>query len=280
MSLTVVLVVLGAAFCHAVWNVILKSRGDRLTGIAQMNILVGLLALPVLFFVDAPAAESWPYLAASVALHTGYKLFLVRAYGAGDMSQVYPIARGAAPLIVALATWILIGEILTANGYLGVAAICTGLIGLSVFGGGRLTENPRALLFALGTAGFIAAYSTVDGIGARLSGSAHGYAALLFVCDAVPIALIAVARRGGRTVLRPVSGNWLAAVASAALSLFAFWAVIWAMTVAPIATVAALRETSVIIGVILGALILREGSFIARIPAAICVAAGAVLLQF
>lgn len=279
MSPFIVFVVLSAAFCHAAWNVILKARGDRLAGIAQMNLLVGILALPVVFFVAIPTPESCPYLAASVALHTGYKLFLVRTYGAGDMSQVYPIARGAAPLITAVATWLLIGELLPTTGYLGIAGICFGLIGLAFFGPGRLRDNQSAISLAFGTACFIAAYSTVDGIGARLSGSPHGYACLLFIFDAVPITLIAMARRGPAAVFRPATGAWFSSFAGAALSLVAFWAVIWAMTEAPIAAVAALRETSVIIGVILGTLVLREPLGRARIPAACCVAAGAILLQ-
>ena len=119
MSFTVVAVVLCAAFFHAAWNAILKSRGDRLSSVTQMSMLLALLAAPVLLFVPLPNWECWPYLAASVVLHTGYKLFLVRAYAAGDMSQVYPIARGTTPFIVAIVTWLLIGETLGETGYVG-----------------------------------------------------------------------------------------------------------------------------------------------------------------
>ena len=279
MSSLVVLVVLAAAFCHAAWNIILKAQGDRLTVIAQINLLVGLLVLPILFFVPVVTSQSWPYLAASVALHTGYKVFLVRAYTAGDMSQVYPIARGAAPLITAVATWLLIGEILSLSGYLGVIAICMGLAALTFLGPALKRRNYHATMWALATACFIASYSTVDGIGARLSGSPHGYACLLFVLDAVPITLIAIARRGHIAVLYPATGTWFSAVTGAGLSLVAFWAAIWAMTEAPIAAVAALRETSVIFGLLLSTFILREPLGRTRIPAALCVVAGAVLLQ-
>lgn len=279
MTLIVVAVVLAAAFCHAAWNTILKSHGDRLAGIAQINVLVGVLAAPVLLLVPAPSSESWPYLMASVALHTGYKLFLVRAYSAGDMSQVYPVARGTAPMITAITTWVIIGETLPLNGYLGIACVCIGLATLAIFGMRDRSSSAQPILWALGTACFIAAYTTVDGIGARLSGSPHSYACLLFTMDAVPIALIAVFRRGARAVFRPATGAWISSVFGAGLSLVAFWAVIWAMTEAPIAAVAALRETSVIFGIVLSALILREPLGHSRIPAALCVTAGAILLQ-
>lgn len=278
MSFTVVAVVLCAAFFHAAWNAILKSRGDRLSSVTQMSMLLALLAAPVLLFVPLPNWECWPYLAASVVLHTGYKLFLVRAYAAGDMSQVYPIARGTAPFIVAIVTWLLIGETLGETGYVGLITICTGLVALALFGQKSVTASGQAVGFALCTACFIAAYSTVDGIGARNAGSVHGYAFLLFVLEALPMIPIAISRRGFQAVIRPAAG-WGPAITSALLCLLAFWAVIWAMTEAPIAAVAALRETSVIFGVAISALFLREGSFKTRAPATAIVAAGAVLLQ-
>ncbi len=146
-----------------------------------MSLLLAVLATPVLFFIPLPGLKSWPFLAASIVLHTGYKLFLVRAYSLGGMSQVYPIARGTAPLIVAIATQLLIG-------------------------GRKTPATVQAIGFALGTACFIAAYSTIDGIGTRHAGSVNDYPFLPFVLEAIPIGPIAIHRRGLVAVFQPTAG--------------------------------------------------------------------------
>ena len=194
------------------------------------------------------------------------------------MSQVYLIARGTTPFIVAIVTWLLIGETLGETGYGGLITICTGLVALALFGQNSVTASGQAVGFALCTAWFIGAYSTVHGIGARNAGSVHGYAFLLFVLEALPMIPTAISRCGFEAVIRPAA-RLGPAIASALLCPSAFWAVIWAMIEAPSPAVAALRETSVICGAAICALFLREGSFKTPAPAAAIVAAGAVLLQ-
>ena len=256
MDTVVFLAVLGAAVMHASWNAIVKVGLDRFSSILLLSMVQGVMALVLLPFFAVPLAAAWPWVAASALLHIGYKLFLIRAYQHGDLSQVYPLARGTAPLIVALVGAIWLGESMTAGKTAAVAAIALGVIVMSHNGG--LDRLPRkALLYALGTACFTASYTLVDGVGARIAETASGYVLWMFAGDALGMTGFALATRG-RGALARLLPAWRSGLAAGALSLGSYWIAIWAFTLAPLALVAALRETSVLFAMLIGVFVLGE----------------------
>jgi drug/metabolite transporter (DMT)-like permease len=271
--------VLLAAACHAAWNAVIKIGLDPFTTTTLIAVASGVVALPLLPFVGLPAWEAWPWLVASVILHIGYYVGLTEAYRAGDMGQVYPLARGSAPLMTAVVTAVVLGETLAAQGYAGIALLAAGVF-LLTFRGGRVGARfqPRAVGFALFTACTICAYSVVDGIGGRASGNAHAYTVMLFLGDGIAMLILGLARRGVG-LMTAVAINWRPALIGGALSFVAYWIAIWAMTLAPIAMVAALRETSVLFGAAIAVVVLREPVRPSRIAAAVLIVAGVALMR-
>ncbi|MEE8625016.1 MAG: DMT family transporter, partial [Acidiferrobacterales bacterium] len=223
-----------------------------------------------------PAA--WPYLAFSLAVHNGYYLFLIMAYRYGDLSHVYPIARGSAPLIVAVVSVVFLSEALTRQAFLAVVVIGLGVMSLALTRGASGFKEPRAVLFALGTGGFIAAYTILDGLGARLAGSPHGYTFWFLAIDTVPLALITLCVRRGEA-LRQVRRSWKAGLLGGMVALFSTWLVIWALTLAPLALVSALRETSIVFAVLFGVVFLKERLDLIRLAATTTTLVGAVMLK-
>ena len=278
MDASVAALVLLAALLHAGWNALVKVSADRLVVLALLTGGGGVIACFAIPFLPAPAVASWPYIGASVALHAGYNLFLLLAYRHGDFGQVYPIARGTAPLRVAVLAAAVAGERLGPGELLAVLVISAGIIGLAFRGGPPVRDDPRPVLYALATAAFIAAYTLVDGLGARAAGTPHGYAAWLFACDMLPLPAVALWLRR-HEALGAVRRHWRAGLGGGAMSLAAYWLVIWAMTLAPMATVAALREVSVVFAAVLATVLLKERFGPWRIAAATAVALGVVLLR-
>ena len=278
MDTAVFLAVLGAAVMHAGWNAIVKVGLDRFSSILLMSMVQGAMALCLLPFFAAPLAAAWPWVAASALLHIGYKLFLIRAYEHGDLSQVYPLARGTAPLIVALVGAIWLGESMTAGKTAAVAAIALGVIVMSR-SGGSLDRLPRkALLYALGTACFTASYTLVDGVGARIAETASGYVLWMFAGDALGMTGFALATRG-RGVFRRLLPAWRSGLAAGGLSLGSYWIAIWAFTLAPLALVAALRETSVLFAMLIGVFLLGERAGAWRWVSAGLILSGVALMR-
>ncbi len=271
--------VLFAAACHAGWNATIKRGLDPLASTVAISIgaaLVSLLALPV---VGLPAREAWPWVLASIAIHLVYFAALIESYRTGDMGQVYPIARGSAPLMTATVTTLFVGESLGLVGWLGIVLLAAGVLLLSLRGGRDLAKlNRRAVGFALFTAVTICAYSVVDGIGARLAGSANAYSAALFVGIGPVMALYALTR-GGISALGDTRRLWLTGLAGGALQLGSYGIAIWAMTLAPIAIVAALRETSVLFGALIAVIVLKEPLRAGRMAAAFLIVCGLVLVR-
>jgi len=278
MDAGVFVVVLLAALFHATWNAFVKADGDRLLFMGVMAGGSGLAALATTPFLPLPAPESWPYILASILLHQCYSLSLLLAYRHGDLSHVYPLARGSAPLIVAALSLTLVGEALSGQGLLGVGLIGLGIMSLALTRGAQKLGNPLAVGFALGTGCFIAGYTLVDGLGARLAGSAHGYAAWMLGLEWIPFVLFVAVRRRG-SALSALPRIWKRAFVLGLMSVAAYWAVIWAMSVAPIALVAALRETSIVFAVLFGVLFLKERLSLARLAATLAMLAGSVLLK-
>ncbi len=290
--------VLAAALLHASWNAMVKAGGDRLAVLTLVNLAPVAIAAPALFFLPPMAAGAWPWLALSVTLHVLYYGALLSAYRYGDLSQVYPIARGSAPALVALGAWLLAGETAGPVELAALALLCCGLMALAwrprrsvaalagrgaiVAGGGAAPPgaepDPRAVLFALATGVMIAGYSISDGMGSRASGAAFTYIAWLFTIDAVPLALFFAWRRRGR-VAASLRGSLPAGLAGGLIAGAAYSAVIWAMSQAPMAQVVALRETSVLFAALIGTRLLAEPFGRRRLAAAAVIVAGAALLQ-
>jgi drug/metabolite transporter (DMT)-like permease len=271
--------VLFAAACHAAWNATIKRGLDPLATTVVISVGAALVAAAFLPLVGVPAAASWPWCAASVLIHLFYFAALIESYRAGDLGQVYPIARGSAPLMTATATTVLIGERLGILGWVGIILLVAGVLLLSLRGGRDLARLDRkAVGFALFTAVTICAYSVVDGVGARLAGSANAYTVALFVGIAPVMALYALARRGAKATLA-IGRHWGIGLAGGALQLGSYGIAIWAMTVAPIAIVAALRETSVLFGAAIAVIFLKEPLRASRIVAAVMIVAGLALIR-
>jgi drug/metabolite transporter (DMT)-like permease len=279
MDAHVFFLVLFAAACHAGWNAAIKFGLEPFTSTVLIAIAAGIVALPLAPFVGIPPAIAWPWLAASVVLHIGYYTGLTEAYRSGDMGQVYPIARGSAPLLTALLATAVIGERVGALGWAGIVLLAFGVFLISFKGGRDIAQlDRRAVGFALFTACTICGYSVVDGVGARLSGDAHAYSVMLFVCNGVTMTALALARRG-RAIVIETARYWKTALVGGALSLASYWIAIWAMTVAPIAIVAALRETSVLFGAAIAIVVLREPLRLTRIAAALLIVGGLALIR-
>jgi len=274
MSFAVIALVLCAALLHASWNALLKSSGDRLASLSVMTIGAGVGAIPLVVFTPLPHADAWFYIILSAILHTGYNLFLVRAYRIGDFGQSYPIARGSSPMLVSIGAAIFVGEQMSSHTWLGVALVSIGIISLAHIKDRHNLSGPIA---AFTTGAFIAAYTVTDGIGARLAGNAISYSGWLFVLDSFPMALIFTWMHRRLPVAAERRQNWLG-LAGGIMSLLAYGIVIWAVTLAPMGTVSALRETSVLFAALIGAIFLGEKLTMRRIFACIIITVGAIVL--
>ena len=271
--------VLFAAACHAGWNAAIKRGLDPLATTVVISVGAALVAAAFLPLVGVPAAASWPWCAASVLIHLFYFAALIESYRAGDLGQVYPIARGSAPLMTAAATTVFVGERLGILGWFGIILLVAGVLLLSLRGGRDLARLDRkAIGFALFTAVTICAYSVVDGLGARLAGSANAYTVALFLGIAPVMVIYALARRGAAATLA-IGRHWGLGLAGGTLQLGSYGIAIWAMTVAPIAIVAALRETSVLFGAAIAVIFLKEPLRTSRIVAAVMIVAGLALIR-
>jgi drug/metabolite transporter (DMT)-like permease len=275
----VFLAVLVAAALHAGWNATLKVKLEPFLAMALITVLGGVLAAPLVLWLGWPRAEAWPWLIASMILHMGYYFGLISAYARADMAQVYPLARGGGPLLTAGLSLALLTEPIRPLGLVGICVLGCGIL-LMAFRGGRQSASPD--LPTLGFAGFtavtIAGYTLADGIGARAAGDPHAYSAALFFIDGVMFGLFALWRRG-LPGLRPALGFLPQGFAGAAMSLAAYWIAIWAMTKAPIALVAALRESSVLWAMLISVVVLKEPLTRFRLTAAALIVAGLVLMR-
>jgi len=270
--------VLFGAACHAGWNAFLKVKLEPFSAMALIAVCSALVVLPVVPFVGIPPPIAWPWVIASMVFHLGYFISLTEAYRTGDMGQVYPIARGTAPLLTAIAGTLFVGEKIGLLGWLGILVLVSGVFLLSMRGGRDLHFDRRAVMFALCTAVTICGYSIVDGIGARTAGSAHAYTVWLFILDGLMMLVFALLRRGAAAVLG-FTQFWKSGLIGGALSLAAYWIAIWAMTVAPIALVAALRETSVLFAAVIAVVVLKEPLRRPRVIAALTIVTGLALIR-
>jgi drug/metabolite transporter (DMT)-like permease len=281
LSLTVTLAVLLAALLHASWNAMIKGGGDVLLDTAAIVVGAGLVAAPFLLVVPVPAPASWPYIAASVVTHVAYYYLMINAYRTGDLSLVYPLMRGVAPLLTGIIAIFWMREWPGAVGWLGMGLISLGVVALALRPGRlgtALHGHGRAVGFALANAGVIAVYTIIDGSGARLAGDAWAYIAWLFVLDAVPFTAYMLATRGS-SFIHALTARSRRGLVGGGLSAGAYAISVWAMTKAPVALVASLRESSVLFATLLGARLLKEQLTPRRWAGAIAVVLGVIALK-
>lgn len=277
MTLSVMLLVLVAAVLHASWNAFVKAGNDKLLSLALMHACSGALGLCLLPFFPLPDPASWPYLALSAALHWGYYVFLISGYRHGDLGVVYPLARGSAPLMIAVTGALIAGERFPPLAMAGLALASLGIVSLSFENGLPARRTFKPILFAIGTALWITAYTLTDGLGVRESGSKLSYIIWLFVLEAVTFCPFAIAMRR-RTWRRYYLDHWQGLWLSGVFAALAYGLVIYVMSTHPMAWVSALRETSVIIAVLIGAFFLKEQHLVFRLTAAGVVVIGIVTM--
>ncbi|QPC85491.1 EamA family transporter [Mesorhizobium sp. NBSH29] len=277
MTLTVFLAVLAAAAMHATWNALIKVRSDRFASISLASLGMAVFALPVLPFVEVPALAVWPWIATSMVIHVGYRLFLILAYSHGDLAQTYPLARGTAPLMTTIGGIALFSEMPGPLAIAGILFLCFGTLLMS-FRGNVGVINRRAVGFALTTSVFVAGYTLTDGSGARLATTASSYAAWLFLCDGVVSMAIGFFYRG-RQLLTAMRQEWKIGILTGFLSAGSYWIAMWAMTKAPIASVAALRETSILFAMVISVTMLGESMTRWRVAAALSIIFGVIALR-
>lgn len=288
MTLTwpVVLAVLCGAMLHAGWNALVKSSDDKQADTALVHFLGALVALPVALWVGVPPPECWPFMAASLVIHVGYYVALSGAYQHGELGLTYPIMRGVAPLLVALGSAAVIGETPSAGAWLGIIGITVGVALVGLSHPGQALHHGKALAFAFANAAIIASYTFVDGLGVRQAGptvtEVLSYVMWLFVLDGFPYPLLLWWRRGpqGRQVLvNYARARWPLAAMGGAASIGSYAIALWAMTRAPVASVAALRETSVLFATLLGTLMLKERFGLQRAAGAVVIVGGVMALR-
>jgi len=274
MQTEVMLLVLLGAVLHAVWNAAVRAAADKFAQMVALTVGSALCAAVALPFLPLPASASWPYLAASVCAHFIYFALVARAYERGELSVSYPLMRGTAPLLTALASVAFFGERLSGWAWLSLLLLSGGILALSLERNGR-----GGVGFALANAGVIAGYTLIDGAGARLAGNAWSYTLWMFLFNALPFVLWALLIEQQRRHLPALAHAWKTGLVGGALALASYGLAIWAMTRAPIPLVAALRETAVIFGLLIGAWVLKERFGPARWTATLLVALGAAMLR-
>ncbi len=276
MAPSVFVAVLFGAALHATWNAIVKGGSDKLMTTVLVVAASGLVAAASLPFLPLPAAASWPFLLASATVQLLYLALVAGAYAATDMSRAYPLMRGLAPALVAMAGVAFLGEHLGPIAWAGVALISSGVFAMTFAASGE--PSRRGTILALLNAAVIASYTLIDGIGVRRSGAPVAYATWLFLLNAVPLVGWALLARR-RVFLAYAARNWRLGLVGGIGNLGSYGLALWAMAHAPVAVVAALRETSILFGMAIAALALHERIGPARIAAAALIVAGAASLR-
>lgn len=278
MSTIVMLAVLFGALLHASWNALVRGAENGKLDITLVVVGAGAITACWLPFAPLPAPQSWPYLGASIVIHVAYFLLVGLAYQKGQLSFAYPIMRGSAPAFSALAAALLLNELPSALGWIGMLLICGGVLLLAADSWRAKSFQPASAIFALATAGVIVVYTLVDGIGVRLSEHAASYTGWMFLLTALLLIAISVVR-DRETTASYFQRYWRRGLIGGACTFGSYALALWAMTSAPIGLVAALRETSVIFAVAIAAIFLRERITPMRYFSVFVVIAGAVAIK-
>ena len=276
MTIFVFSVVLFAAALHAIWNAVVKGSSDKLLTTVLVTTWATLIAAVCLPFLPVPSRESWPFIGASTLLQIGYYVLVARTYHLADMSQTYPLMRGTAPLLVAITSVAFLGSHLSPSAWAGIAIICAGILAMAASGH---ANNKAGLMLALLNAGLIASYTLIDGYGVRLSGTPASYTLWIFLLTGIPlIAWAFVARRVD--FKNYIAANWHLGLIGGAGTIISYGLALWAMTLAPVAVIAALRETSILFGTAISMFVLKEQISKVRMIAVCIIAMGAGILRF
>jgi len=279
MNSEVIFVVLFAAALNAGWNAPVKVGGDRVAVMAIVTAMGSLVSLLTLPFVSMPAASNWALLALGIVLHTGYHFALPAAYNHGDFGQVYPISRGSAPLLVSIGAAVFAGEFLGPIALLGVIFLSAGVTALAFDRKPGAAPAPRAVFLALLTGTCIASYTLVDGLGARQAGTAMGYGVCLTIGDGLLTLFIAAIWKANE-ILMVARAQFRSAALGGAMQVASYWIIIWALALAPIGAVSALRETSVLFAAVISTFILKEGFGVWRFVSTGLIASGITLSRY
>lgn len=279
MTTTIFIAVIFAAVLHASWNALVKSGADKELNLAAVILGHAPIALVFMIIMPLPAPASWPYIFAGLFFHFGYQLFLLASYKIGDLTQVYPIARGSAPLLVAGISVVFLGVHLTSLELLAICIIAAGILSLALVRQKDGIRNTRAALLAFITGCFIAGYSLIDGLGARLAETALGFYGWLGFGNAVIFAIFFAIKRPS-LLPKVLSEGRNTFIIGGTASYVAFSIVIWAFTQAPIALVTALRETSIIFALLFGVFFLKERLDLVKVISTMLTLLGAMLLRF
>jgi len=275
-SFDVIALVLFGALLHATWNAIIKAGTDKSLDAALVSAGGAVAALPLLPFLPLPAAPAWPFIGASAILQFAYFQLVAAAYRAGDIGLVYPLMRGVAPLIIVSTSSFILKETLSGGALIGTMTICAGILTLAFEArkGGR-----RAIMLALANAVVIATYTYVDGIGARISGNSVSYTLWMALLPPILLFAWAISQRGVGAVAAHIRYNWWRGFIGGGGSIASYGLALWAMTKAPVAMVAALRESSILFALIISVVVLKERSSIWRYIAGAIIAAGVLILR-
>jgi drug/metabolite transporter (DMT)-like permease len=276
MTIFVFGVVLFAAALHAIWNAVVKGGADKLLTTILVTTWATLIAAVCLPFLPAPSRESWPFIAVSTLLQVGYYVLVAKTYHLADMSQTYPLMRGTAPLLVAITSVGLLGGHLSPSAWVGIAIICAGILAMATSGHAK---NRAGLVLALLNAGVIASYTLIDGLGVRLSGAPAAYTLWIFLLTGIPLIVWAFAARRA-DFQGYIAANWHLGLVGGAGTIISYGLALWAMTLAPVAVIAALRETSILFGTAISAFVLKEQVSTIRVVAVCIIAIGAGILRF
>jgi drug/metabolite transporter (DMT)-like permease len=275
MPLTVFAIIMLAALLHASWNAIVKSAPDKLLTTIMVTTAAAGLATALIPFLKVPTLSSFPYAVASALLQIIYFLLVARTYHVSDMSQAYPLMRGTAPLIVAVVSAFQMDDALSPFAWIGVTAICLGIFIIAL---GSTLKDRKGIRLALLNALVIAGYTLIDGVGVRKSGAPAAYTLWVFLLTGVPLALWAITARRS-TFIAYLGHHWRLGIVGGIGTTASYGLALWAMTVAPIAVVAALRETSILFATLIAGVVLREPIGLRRIVSACIIAGGAAVLR-
>jgi len=275
MTFPIIALMLSAAALNASWNALVKGADDKMFMTILLVGAAGVLGALLLPFMAGPARASWPFIAASALCSAGYYVVVANAYHTADLSLTFPLMRGTAPLLVALASRFVVGERLSAPAWVGVGLICCGIIGLAA---SSLGHSAKGTGLALGNAVVIAAYTLIDGLGVRRSGAPVAYCLWIYLLASAPLAGWALSSRRAAFARYARERAGIAALGGV-LSIATYATTLWAMTLAPVAVVAALRETSILFAVAISGLVLKERIGPRRIAMACAIAGGAMVLR-
>ena len=276
MSFDVIALVLFGALLHATWNAIIKAGTDKSLDAALVSAGGAVAALPLLPFLPLPASAAWPLIGASAILQFAYFQLVAAAYRAGDIGLVYPLMRGVAPLIIVSTSSFILKETLSGGALIGTMTICAGILTLAFE---ARKGSRRAIVLALANAAVIATYTYVDGIGARISGNSISYTLWMSLLPPVLLFAWAISQRGVNAVAAHIRYNWWRGLIGGGGSIISYGLALWAMTKAPVAMVAALRETSILFALVISVVVLKERSSIWRYVAGAIIAAGVLVLR-